>query len=750
MTQPVAKQTADEPAATRSAGPAIVIDDLPHPALVLDGDGSITHHNEAAAELIGALHGDGGASRQTDLRGLALGALLQAPTAVAAMLEASRADGPAHGEHRQLVRDREGRTLSLSARQLVDRRERHLVLVEDRTLRRDFRLRRLLIAISRSCLEAPDRYSLLQSVCRLAVTSGLYRFAWVGLRQPGEERIAPMAMAGIEGYDPAELRASADPDDPEGAGTVGEAVRTRTTQIAEDLQTNPRFGVWHDDIHAHGLTCCVTLPLLARKEVVGTLTLYTDTRVGIGADEVDILETIAGHVAFSFDHLESTSRLRQAEATVRYLSGHDTLTGLPNRALFADRLARAIDALEPGHRVAVLYVDLDRFSTINESMGPGFTDRLLTSVAARLRSWVGDRGLAARQSGDEFTVMLRDEADLDAIEASVQSLHRDLAGTFLVEGREVRVTSTIGIALHPEDGRGPDELVRNAVTAMYRSREGGYNHYQFYTPDMNARSLERMDLEHDLRRALEQGQFQMHYQPQGSLATGDIVGVEALLRWQHPQLGFVPPSRFVPMLEETGLIAEVGAFALHEACAQARRWRDAGLPPLRVGINLSAQQFRTRKLADQIAAAVSDTGVDPAMIELELTESLLMEDTAGSLAILDELASMAIGIAIDDFGTGYSSLSYLHRLPLDSLKIDRTFVREVHEDADAAAIVDAILAMSKSLGLRVIAEGVEKLEQVHFLRDRDCDEAQGYVLSRPLTADELAALVRKGRKLRLR
>ena len=436
------------------------------------------------------------------------------------------------------------------------------------------------------------------------------------------------------------------------------------------------------------------------------------------------------------------------EQRVHHVAQHDVLTGLPNRSLLQDRLGQAVAyATRSGHQVWVMLIDLDRFKFVNDSMGHKAGDVLLMTVAARLRSSLRDTDTVARLSGDEFVVILSEHHDQPLTPDIVQRVMDSVAQPVMLGTKEFFVTCSIGVAAFPSDGTPSENLIEHADIAMYRAKKLGRNNFQFYTPAMNEESLERVRIESALRNALERNEFVLHYQPQVDLQTGRIVGMEALIRWKHPELGMVPPSRFVGIAEDTGLIVPIGAWVMRTACAQNKAWQDAGLGKLRVAVNLSARQFSAADLLPGIEAVLNDTGLDPSCLELELTESLFMSDVTPAVELLHRMKSLGVNLSIDDFGTGYSSFSYLSRFPIDVLKIDRSFVNDITHDANDAAIVASIIALAHNLRLSVIAEGVETAEQLDYLRHQGCDEMQGYYFSKPLPAHEFEQLLRQRRGL---
>uniref|UniRef100_UPI00258F73A2 putative bifunctional diguanylate cyclase/phosphodiesterase n=1 Tax=uncultured Massilia sp. TaxID=169973 RepID=UPI00258F73A2 len=436
------------------------------------------------------------------------------------------------------------------------------------------------------------------------------------------------------------------------------------------------------------------------------------------------------------------------EQRVHHVAQHDALTGLPNRSLLQDRLSQAIAyANRNGRPIWVMLIDLDRFKYVNDSMGHKAGDVLLMTVAARLSSSLRDTDTVARLSGDEFVVILSEHHDEPLTGDIVQRVMDSVAQPVMLGTKEFFVTCSIGVAVYPTDATPADTLIEHADIAMYSAKKMGRNNFQFYTPAMNEESLERVRIEGALRNALERNEFVLHYQPQVDLKTGQIVGMEALIRWKHPELGMVPPNRFIGIAEETGLIVQIGAWVLRTACAQNKAWQDAGLGRLRVAVNLSARQFGAADLITGLEAVLVDTALDPECLEIELTESLFMSDVTPAVELLHRMKSLGVNLSIDDFGTGFSSLSYLSRFPIDVLKIDRSFVADITHDANDAAIVTSIIALAHNLKLAVIAEGVETLEQLDYLRSHGCDEMQGYYFSKPLAPDDFEALLRQRRAL---
>lgn len=428
-----------------------------------------------------------------------------------------------------------------------------------------------------------------------------------------------------------------------------------------------------------------------------------------------------------------------AEKRIEFLAYHDALTGLPNHLLMRDRFAQAMAHAErDGTMVALVFLDLDNFKSINDSLGHAIGDTLLKEIASRLGRCVRDTDTISRQGGDEFLIVLRDLPDIDVATATMIKIMERLQEPFQTEGQELSTSVSMGVAIFPEDGRDFETLFKKADTAMYRAKEAGRNTYLFFDEAMNAEAVNHLLLLSALRRALERREFVLHYQPQIDLASGAVTGVEALIRWNHPELGMVAPARFIPVAEESGLIVPIGEWVLREACRQAMAWKRDGLPELSIAVNLSAVQFKRGNVEQSVVCALEESGLDPALLELELTESILIQNVESVLATVKRLKLLGVKLSIDDFGTGYSSLSYLKRFDIDKLKIDQSFVRDLATDADDAAIVRAIIQMAHSLNLRTVAEGVETADILQQLRTFQCDEAQGYHFARPMPGSELA------------
>ncbi len=513
------------------------------------------------------------------------------------------------------------------------------------------------------------------------------------------------------------------------------------------------------------IATAAVVPLPGETAPLGALAaVHTDSRSRFDAAQVDALCTLAGLASLTLRKAgEAEAELRreitqreQAEERIRYLAYYDALTGLPNRQFFKERLRQAMhQADRDGRMVGMLLLDLDAFKEVNDTLGHGVGDLLLQSVGERLANCVrtvdsvsrpgGDNPPEAvsRFGGDEFTVLLQNVRNVHEVANVAERILKALEDPFVLEGHELFIGASIGISLYPSDSQEADGLLRCADMAMYRAKERGKNNHQCFTESMNADVVKRITLANALRKALKREEFVLYYQPQLETRTRRVVGVEALIRWQNPELGMVPPGEFIEVAEQTGLIVPIGDWVLRSACHQNKRWQAAGLPAVRVAVNVSGVQFKRQRLTEGVAAALRESGLDPQYLELEITESAMMEDEEEAAQTLRELKEMGLRVALDDFGTGYSPLSYIKRFPVDTVKIDRSFIGEIDSDPDAQAIATAIIAMARALNLKVVAEGVETAEQERTLREQGCDEVQGYLYSPPVPPDEIPAFLRR-------
>jgi diguanylate cyclase (GGDEF)-like protein/PAS domain S-box-containing protein len=451
-----------------------------------------------------------------------------------------------------------------------------------------------------------------------------------------------------------------------------------------------------------------------------------------------------GQVTGAVMVFHDVSATRAQAARMAHLAHHDPLTDLPNRLLLSERLDQAIN-LAHRHKktLALLYLDLDRFKHVNDSLGHAVGDQLLKAVARRLVECVRASDTVSRQGGDEFAVLLSELVHVEDATACAQKILQAIQLPYLIEADEIHTTASIGIAVYPTDGVASEALLQNADLAMYEAKERGRNNSQLYRSDLNSDATERQSLNSSLRHAIQRNEFTLYYQPIMDLSTGVAARAEALIRWRHPTRGVIPPAQFISIAEESGLIVPIGRWVLGEGCRQAKAWQAAGLPLIRLALNISAVELRSKNFVEGVKTILAETNFDPRCLELELTETFLMQDSKSTAVVLRALKELGVRLALDDFGTGYSSLSYMKRFPIDTLKIDRSFVRNLTTDADDASIVNAVINMGKSLHLGVVAEGVETQEQLAFLQEYDCPEAQGYYFSYPLSARELAASLRQ-------
>lgn len=589
----------------------------------------------------------------------------------------------------------------------------------------------VLSGINALIVRAADRDELLREACRVAVEEGGLSVAWAGMLDTTAKEVRPVAWCGIdEAYALAVPRAI-EADAP-GGGVVGIAIRSAAPVISNDIENDPRL-VRREEALRLGSRSLVVLPLKVAAKPVGVLVLQTREVGFFDEEEMKLLEELAGDLSFALDHIDKSRRLE-------YLSFYDSLTGLANRALFSDRLEQHLHA-NAGGKIALLLADVERMRTINQSLGRHSGDALLQEVAARLSAAV-DAADVARVGPDQFAVLLRGIKGRSETLRRAENLWRGcLEAPVRLGDVEVRVAVRTGLALFPSDGRDAESLLRTAEAALRKAKETG-ERFLFHSPEMNAHAVAQLALETSLRRALRNEEYVLHYQPKLDIESGRITGAEALIRWQSPEQGLVPPGQFIPLLEETGLILEVGAWALRRAVIDHRHWLRKGLSPPRIAVNVSAIQLRQRDFVDVVRQAIA-LGANPTGIDIEITESLLMDDVEGNIRKLKALRELGMRIAIDDFGTGFSSLGYLARLPVHALKIDRSFVITMLNDPDTMTLVSTIISLAHALRLSVIAEGVDSEEQAKMLRLLRCDEVQGYLVGRPVPMEELTPLLRR-------
>ena len=619
---------------------------------------------------------------------------------------------------------------------LLGHRARY-ILRSSLAARRSERLSRIaavLSGINSAIVRIRDSAELLQESCRIAVEHGGFAFAWIGLLDARTQEVTPVAHAGQDRGFLERARYSARADLPEGTTLVGRVVRAGTPLVSNDIAADPSLR--HGGLALErGFHAAVVLPLVVEGGCAGVLTLYSGTRGFFDDEEMRLLRELAGDISFGLEHIGK-------ERLLYHLAYYDALTGLPNRRLFQERLVALTEASRPGSRkVVTVIIDLRGFRVVNDSLGRHGGDALLKLVAQRLRETLRASDTLGRIGGDQFGVILNDIAADAQIAPLLEKVLAGLSAPFDLGGQETRILAKAGVTVFPNetDGTTAEALLANAEAAAKRAK-ASTEPYLFHAPAISAAIAERVAMEGRLLRAIEERQFVLHYQPKADLRTGAITGFEALLRWRDPERGEMLPYRFVPLLEETGMIVEVGRWVLERAARDLARLRERGWPHLRVSVNVSPVQLRRRDFPRELREAI---GGDPreSGVDLEITESLLIDEPARHIEMLREIRALGIGVALDDFGTGYSSLSYLARLPANVLKIDKSFVDDVVASPEKLAIVSTVISLAHALDMRTVAEGVETGEQARLLRLLKCDEIQGYVLARPMVLEKLEGLL---------
>jgi diguanylate cyclase (GGDEF)-like protein len=600
-----------------------------------------------------------------------------------------------------------------------------------------------LSAANEAIIRAKTREELCDLVCKAAVLGETAMRNHISFVEPGGAFLRVVAVGGPGEESALGLQTPLGSSEAESQSLSEIAFKSGRPSVSNDYMADPRLTRFRGRLQELGMRSAVAFPLIKGGKGFGVLIVHS-TQIGTFTPElIDLLQRLADNVSFAlanFDHAEEKAR---ADRQIEYLATHDSLTDLPNRVMFNQLMHFAIEAARRhDRRFAVLFIDLDRFKIINDSLGHEAGDSLLVEIANRLRSSLRACDVIARLGGDEFVVILEETADSNAIEHIARNLLSVLAQPLLLSGHECHATASIGIAMYPKDGADVQTLTKNADMAMYLAKEDGKNGFRFFSKEIKTQSIERLTLETALRRALERDQFALHYQPKVDMATRQISGVEALLRWTHPDLGVLPPMQFIPLAEETGLIVPIGRWVLQEACAQNAAWQGRGLRPISMAVNLSPRQFADEHLLRDIDEALAASGMSPTLLQLEVTESMVMQNVSRAIKVLKAIQHRGIRLAIDDFGTGYSSMSLMKQFPIDTIKIDRSFVRDLAEDSEDQAITQAIIRMGKALGMMVVAEGVETAEQETFLRDHACDEMQGFLFSKPVPPQQLADLLR--------
>ena len=604
--------------------------------------------------------------------------------------------------------------------------------VQQERIARLSRIQAVLSGINSTIVRVRDRRELFRESCRIAVQQGGFRMAWIGLVQPGGMRAAPLVWEGTDqGYlDEVSAALGGLEEDP---GSVGKAIRYKKIVVANDIETDPHT-VFKQEALARGYRSLIAMPLIVADEVVGVLVLYAAETGFFDYEELKLLKDLAGDISFALDYIGKEEQLT-------YVSYYDTLTGLPNRQLFFDRLAQAMHVARAERReLAVMLIDLQRFKRVNDTLGRYAGDQVLKELATRLQRTVAESATPARIGGDRFAVVVPNLPGPAMARWINDWIVDSFAEPLVIDDIELRTSVRIGIALYPADAQTAEALFVNAEVALKRAKEAA-GPYLFYSPEMNARVAQRLHLETRLRKAVDQKQFVLHYQTKVELATRRIRGLEALIRWHDPEHGLVSPMDFVPLLEESGLIVEVGRWVIEQAVADMKIWRHLDLEVPRVAVNVSEVQLRQPNFVATVLGALGTAPEFGAGIDLEITETMLAQNTGSNVQKLLQLRAAGLHVFMDDFGTGYSGLSQIAHLPLDALKIDRAFVASMTQSAEAMAIVSAIVNLAKALGIFVVAEGVETEEQAARLHALGCDEAQGYLFSRPVPADEVASLL---------
>nr|WP_249158630.1 GAF domain-containing protein [Bradyrhizobium jicamae] len=600
-----------------------------------------------------------------------------------------------------------------------------------------------LSATNEAIMRAQSRDELYQLVCEAAATGGRFTSTTIALVRPDSDYMEIVATGGPTAAGARGVTLSINEAHPEGRGGAGRAYRSRRACIINDYFADPHTRAFHEQALRDGTKAGASFPLIVKGNVVGVMIFVAIEKDTFTPEFAELLQRLADNLAFALENFDRADAKNKADERIEFLASHDSLTNLPNREMFNELLRQAIARADRHQRqFGVLFIDLDRFKVINDSLGHDAGDMLLVEIANRLRGALRASDVVARLGGDEFVVILEETTERADVERIAGELLSVLSQPMLLSGHECHTTASIGIAMYPTDGADVQALTKNADLAMYLAKEDGKNGFRFFSGEIKAQSIERLTLENALRRALEREQFSLHYQPKVDMASGQISGVEALLRWTHPELGMVSPGQFIPLAEETGLIVPIGRWVLKEACAQNMAWQRRGLRPVTMAVNLSPRQFADPHLLNDVDEALGASGMSAVLLQLEVTESMVMRNVTRAVRVLDAIQSRGIRLAIDDFGTGYSSMSLMKQFPIDTIKIDRSFVRDLPNDSEDVAIAQAIISMGKALGMTIVAEGVETSEQQEFLRAHACDEMQGFLFSRPLPPRDLAELLR--------
>lgn len=602
-----------------------------------------------------------------------------------------------------------------------------------------------LSATNEAIMRTSSPTELFQRVCDAAVNSSGFKGAGIVI-PVGDDTLRYVAATGRDGMPALDSVPDICLSDPQ--SLIGEAFRFGQPSFTNDYLADDRISPsWKEIGKRFGVQSSCSVPILREGHPVGVIVFYLDMLGAIDEEMVSLMTRMAENIAFALDNFDRVEARAKADARIQYLATHDELTGLPNRLQFSQILNASIAASSQHNgKFAVLFIDLDRFKVINDTLGHDAGDRLLAETGTRITRCLRADDVVARLGGDEFVVILNEVRGREGVTQVAKNLLAAIGAPTILSGHECRTSGSIGIAIYPDHGIDGQTLTKRADIAMYEAKAEGKNDFRFYSKDIKSQSIEVLTLESDLRRALERREFEVHYQPKVNLATGQVSGVEALIRWRHPEHGMISPMQFVPLAEETGLIVPIGRWVLREACRQNMEWQTMGLPPVTMAVNLSPRQFSDQHLLKDIDEALADSGMPPSMLQIEVTESMMMRHVERSILLLQEIKDRGIRLAIDDFGTGYSSLGLLDRFPIDTLKIDRSFVGKLGikdvAGKSRGAIPLAIISMGKALDLTVVAEGVETEEQKAFLTAHGCDEMQGYLFSKPLPSAAMAQLMR--------
>lgn len=603
------------------------------------------------------------------------------------------------------------------------------------------RIYSVLSGINTTIVRIRDQQELFKEACRIAVEHGKFIFAWIGMFDAGTQQITPVARAGHEDGYLDQINLTSIEDAPGNCRLTAEALTQVKPVICNDIAAEDRIENWRGEALKRGYRSLVVFPLTVESRPVGVFVLYAPETGVFDDEEMRLLTEMAGDISFALDNLEKEKRLN-------YLAYFDAITGLPNRALFLDRANQRIRAVHDEKKVfSVILLDPERFSSINETFGRQAGDDLLRQIASRLKETLDETYILARLAADNFIIATRGDDEGTGIAHVLETILSGIQNQpFLIGGQELRAATRAGIASYPADGEDIETLLRNAEAALKKAKLSG-DKYLFYAPEFNARVAEKLSLENKLRRALEQYQLVLHYQPKVDLKSGQICGLEALLRWNDPETGLVPPIKFISLLEETGMILEAGRWALMQAVSDSRAWQAKGLRAPRIAVNVSPLQLQQKDFVSMVADAISDVGSEAVELELEITESLIMQDIEANIQKLKAIREMGVEVAIDDFGTGYSSLSYIAKLPVNTLKIDRAFIINMASNSDDLGIVSTIISLAHSLNLRVVAEGVETTEQASLLRLLKCNELQGFLFSQGVPAEQIETFLREKKSL---